>query len=255
MTFLALMLAVLACTIIPGAGTPIPPLPTPTNGPFNAARGTHSDNWAGYIVDPGNFRNGVVTDISGQWSVPTVSCGKSDTASAIWIGIDGVTDSTVEQTGTTQECASGQAQYAAWVELFPRPLRDVLNFDVSPGNTIQADISYDSAQDSFTLALKNLSTGQTFSVSRNVPRARRRSVEWIVEAPATTDGSILPLANFGRVQFTKASTTLNNHTGPINDGRWQYGAEIMADRDGTIKAQPSILSSDGTGFSVVWRAN
>ncbi|HLY27885.1 MAG TPA: G1 family glutamic endopeptidase [Aggregatilineales bacterium] len=250
---IAMALAALTCTAIPGAPLLLTPVPTPTSGPFNAARGTHSDNWSGYIVDPANFRSGVVTEVGGQWSVPVVTCGKVDTASAIWIGIDGVTDPTVEQTGTSQECVSGQAVYCAWVELFPRPLRDVVNFSVAPGNVIQATIVYDVRQ-GFTLSLKNLSTGQDFSVSRSVSRARRRSVEWIVEAPATTDGSILRLANSGRMQFTNASAILNGHKGAINDGTWQYGAEIMADQDGTIKAQPSTLSSDGSNFSVIWRS-
>src|SRR5579859_2927221 len=61
-----------------------------------------SDNWAGYVLTgtlPArslqrnqrgrlNNTNGVA-DVSAQWTVPTVTCGKTDSSSAVWVGIDG----------------------------------------------------------------------------------------------------------------------------------------------------------------------
>src|SRR5260221_7747022 len=225
---LALTLAVMACNFefdVASANaevsTRIPTVsgPKPTNRPFVAAKGLTSDNWAGYIVATNidSPQNNAVTDVQGQWIVPSLTCGAADTASSIWIGVDGDLDKTVEQAGTEQDCTQGKPSFFAWLELYPKEAREALNVSVHSGDIISAEIKYISGDD-FNLSLVNQTTGESFNVTQTGKRAKRQTAEWIIEAPFS--GKILPLANFGLVTFTGANATLNGHSGPISDPAW-----------------------------------
>ncbi len=216
------------------------------------ANGT-SQNWSGYAVES-NLQaplSGVVSDVKGTWTVPKVSrSGSPHTYSSIWVGIDGYSDNTVEQTGTEQDWTANGLVYYAWFEIYPKFAYRILNFPVQPGDTISAEVKY-IGNTRFTLTIANLSRNVTFSTTQR-HKAQRSSAEWIVEAPYS--GGILPLADFGTVTLTRCSATLSGHVGSIGDPAWQYDAITMADPDGTIKDQPSSLSSDGTSFSVTWQS-
>jgi len=216
------------------------------------ANGT-SQNWSGYAVES-NLQaplSGVVSDVKGTWTVPEVSSsGSPHTYSSIWVGIDGYSDNTVEQTGTEQDWTSNGPVYYAWFEMYPKFGYRILNFPVQPGDTISAEVKY-TGNNRFTLTIANLSRNVTFSTTQR-HKAQRSSAEWIVEAPYS--GGILPLADFGTVTLTRCSATLSGHVGSISDTAWQNDAIIMADSDVTSKAQPSSLSQGGAGFSVSWQS-
>ena len=101
--------------------TPTPtstPTPTPTPNP-----GISTDsNWSGYaaVTDLNDPQSGSVTAVSGSWIVPTVTATSSrgTTESAVWVGIDGYSSSTVEQIGTEQDVVNGTPQYSAWWEMY-----------------------------------------------------------------------------------------------------------------------------------------
>jgi hypothetical protein len=90
-----------------------------------------------------------------------------------------------------------------------------------------------------------------------MPRAKRSSAEWIMEAPAS--GRILPLANFGTITFNNCYAVLNgynsNQPGSINYTGWQYDAITMVTSSGIPKATPGPLYNNGTSFDVVWNHN
>jgi hypothetical protein len=207
-----------------------------------------SQNWSGYAIET-NLRapqSNVVSDVQGTWTVPVVTCAANTTYSAAWVGIDGYSDATVEQTGTEHNCINGQPFYYAWYEIYPQ-LPHQITLTIHPGDTISGEVNY--ANGGFTLKLNDLTTGNTFSTFQIV-RANRQSAEWIAEAPASAR-AILPLANFGTIPFTNAQTTVNGITGPINNSTWQYTPLTMASVT-TLKAQPSSLSAGGRSFSVTW---
>src|SRR4051794_32080572 len=65
----------------------------------NRITNSTSSNWSGYAVTGGTY-----TSVSASWTEPSVSC--SGTAySSFWVGLDGDTSSTVEQTGTDADCS------------------------------------------------------------------------------------------------------------------------------------------------------
>lgn len=251
--FLSLLLNGVAQPVVAQEHSPVlDSLPTHDSNPRIRLKNGTSLNWAGYALETSltNPKNYAVSDVQGSWIVPTVICDPAkNTYSAVWLGIDGYSDNSVEQTGTSQDCINGQPRYSAWYEMYPKPSFRA-NVVVRPGDSISARVQYNPSSRKFVLMLTNNTTGQSFTTSQK-SNALRQSAEWIAEAPWS--GGVLPLANFGSVTFTNAQATLNGVTGPISN--WPYDAITMTDSTGSAKATPSALSNGGTSFSVTWNAN
>jgi hypothetical protein len=210
-----------------------------------------SGNWAGYAV--ANRLNapssGVVSEVKATWTVPSVSASDSArTYSSIWVGIDGYSDTTVEQTGTEQDVTPDGPVYYAWFEMYPKFGYRIGNFPVEPGDVISAEVRY-VGNNRFRLSISNLTKNVTFATTQR-NKAKRQSAEWIVEAPYSH--GTLPLADFDTMTLTDCSATLSGQTGSITDPSWQFDAITMADPSGAVKAEPFGLSADGASFSVTW---
>lgn len=212
-----------------------------------------STNWSGYAVaSPLSApAAGAVSDVSGNWVVPKVTCqNRSSSYSSNWVGIDGYSDNTVEQTGTEHDCHRGRAQYYAWYEFYPQSEYLISSVPVHPGDTMKGEVKY-VGNNTYTTTVTDQTTGGSYSVTRRMS-AQRESAEWITEAPSSWYG-VLPLANFGTTGFTDASATLNGDTGTISDPAWGNDPLTMVTNNGTPKAVVSGLSGDGSGFTVTWK--
>jgi Peptidase A4 family len=213
--------------------------------------GSVSLNWAGYVVSGA----ATFTDVSATWTEPQVECNAKHPldASSFWIGLGGASFSSpgLEQTGTSADCVHGQPQYYAWYEILPAPATE-LTMTMHPGDTINADVNMAGTVASFKL--QNLTTGAIFTRQLPVRFAAVDSAEWIAEAPsmcrASGDCRTLPLATFHSVLFTGASATGDAHTGSIGDPRWRVDPIRLASKSGPVSAAPSVLSPDGSSFSV-----
>lgn len=213
-------------------------------------------NWAGYAI---TSSAGSVTLVSGSFTVPTVKCSSSNAFAAFWVGIDGFNDNTVEQTGiTANPCDTSFAPpgYSAWYEFYPAsPV--YASFSVSAGDQVSAQVTYTPSTGVFTTTLtvtSSSTTVGTLTQSSTVSGAQSDSAEWITEAPSL-GGQILPLANFGTVTFTSSSAIIGGTTGSISASFSSSAVHeiTMVTRNGTVKALPSALSTDGTTFSVTWK--
>jgi hypothetical protein len=210
-----------------------------------------STNWSGYAVET-NLKtpeNNAVSAVSGNWIVPTVTCSGSTTYSSFWVGIDGYSDNSVEQTGTEQDCQRHTPSYYAWYEMYPRGSVRV-PLTVAAGNVMSGSVTY-SSKNTYTLTITDTTTGKSFTTSQRVSGDLRQSAEWIAEAPSSYFG-VLPLSNFGTVNFSDSSATINGLTGTINNATWQNDPITMLANPTTPKATPSALFGDGTSFSVAW---
>lgn len=216
-----------------------------------------STNWSGYAVEGTSF-----TSAKGSWIIPTVNCTKTpNTYSSFWVGIDGWTSTTVEQTGTDSDCSGRTPSYYAWYEFYPAASVLISSVPVSPGNKMSASVTWVSGTQ-FTVTITNETTGKSFSKTGRVSGAQRTSAEWIAEAPCCTrSGGILPLADFGIVDLGDdytgvASTndaTDSTVTGPISDFGSNVFESIMVNgSSGADEAVPSALSTDGSSFTVTW---
>ena len=211
-----------------------------------------SKNWSGYAVQT-NLKSPLpdsVSNVKGTWSVPAVTTDSpATTYSSIWIGIDGYSDSTVEQLGTEQDWTSSGPVYYAWVEMYPKAAYLIHGFPVVAGDEISAEVRY-VGNGQFTLSMNNITSGASYSTTLRAKNAKRQSAEWIVEAPSSK--GVLPLADLGTVSFTNCSATVNGHTGSVSNSAWQKDAITMTTANGVVKARPSALSPDGSSFSVTW---
>jgi Peptidase A4 family len=200
---------------------------------------THStsSNWAGYAAF-----NGTYTGVSASWRQPTASCTSATTYSSFWVGLDGYSSSTVEQTGTSADCSGGAPRYYAWYEMYPKfPVN--LSIAVRPGDSMSASVTTDGSGH-FTLHIHNGTTGGDFVTTQTLKRARLSSAEAIAEAPSGS-GGVLPLTNFGTASFS-AVTVNGQAIGAFNPDK------IDMVGNGFTKAQTSALSG-GNAFSVAWK--
>lgn len=231
---------------------------TPTNSPINHPRvriknGT-STNWSGYAVATNlqtPARN-AVSNVQGSWAVPTITCTSTTTYSSMWVGIDGYSNGTVEQTGTEQDCYRRAPSYYAWYEIYPHSMIKT-PLAVKAGDVMTGSVQF-SGTNSYTLTLNDTTSGKTFTTVQRLNGAGRQSAEWIAEAPSSFFG-VLPLSDFGTASFSNASATLNGHTGAINDPTWQNDPLTMLVNTTTPKATPSALHATGNGFTVAWEHN
>jgi hypothetical protein len=208
-----------------------------------------SGNWAGYAVVGSSF-----TQAKGSWIVPAVDCVATPGGStSFWVGIDGWSDATVEQTGTDSDCDGEKPHYYAWYEFAPKGGVTIDSVPVSAGDRMSGEVNYDGSE--FTVTITDEATGETFSTSAVIPVARRASAEWI------TENNGIGLSDFGVAPFGQDFTGVSD-TNSATDDRTSgeiraFGKRVQASTivsQGVDDAVPSSLSRDGSRFTVTWKA-
>ena len=217
-----------------------------------------STNWAGYAV---TGSSGSVSWVNGSWTQPKATCpARGASYAAFWVGIDGFTSSTVEQTGTDSDCSHGAAVYYAWYEFYPAFPVTITSVTIHPGDTVSAEVHYVNSTVGFRILLDDVTTGVSYTHAGKVASAARSSAEWIGEAPSSS--KVLPLANFGTVKFGTDATgvagtdtaTVGGTTGAIGSFAASTVHRInMTTGTGTTKAATSVLTPDGTSFNITWK--
>ncbi len=246
------------------------PFEVPRNISIQAARkfGWASTNWSGYAVS--SSTQGAYDSVSGSWVVPAVGpsggskptsfwartwksilrllgivSSGSDGYSASWIGIDGFNNSSLIQTGTAQNYVNGQAQYYAWWEILPSPETVIsqTQYPVTPGDNMQAEIAKQ-ADGTWTIQLKDLSKGWTFTRSGIHYSGPQTSAEWIEEAPEVGT-TVAVLANYGETTFGNCAVNGRNPALTEADGGVMY-------HNNQIVSTPSLPGPNGNDFNVAY---
>jgi hypothetical protein len=117
---------------------------------------------------------------------------------------------------------------------------------VSAGDSVSVSIS-EQATNSWLISFTNNTTGKSYQQTVQYTSSNS-SAEWIEEAPSAARAGVVPLANFGTVAFSDASTVENGQTEGISAAGATSITMIGASRQPL--AVPSSLGSDGTSFSV-----
>src|SRR6204780_1279721 len=199
-----------------------------------------STNWSGYAGTTGTY-----TSVSASWTQPAGTCKSGDQYAAFWVGLDGYSSSTVEQTGSEVDCVGRTAEYYAWYEAYPAASKNYSN-TVKPGDHFNASVTY-SGSNKFSLYIDDTTQGWSHTTSVTVRGAARSSAEVIVEAPCCTNsGGILPLTDFGTVNITgsMANGAAIGNAGGLTE-------IYMADSEGRAEDSVSSLSG-GENFSATW---
>jgi hypothetical protein len=220
-----------------------------------------SVNWSGYAATKHSF-----TKVQGDITVPTVTCTTAGAESLFWVGLDGYSDSTVEQDGVGAKCVNGAPQYFAWWEMFNgaggTTLHTVSTLSVKPGDKVAAIVTYNGGVQGFLLQLDNTSTSQkTFSTTQHCDTVAgactRQSAEWIAENYTGPDNRT-PLAKWGYnsslFTYAKASTSASYGLDPISYYNNIAIDMISAKTDWHYLDNVNSLGNGGTSFGVTWKS-
>lgn len=226
----------------PGTKTVNQPAAAPADVPATA-----SYNWSGYVdssTTPGTF-----TKVSGQWKTPSVKCTREDQLASEWVGLDGDSNSTVEQLGTLSWCYLGHATYFTWWEMFPGSTVEVGNA-LRPGDRIEAGVTRTGT--SYTLALTDFThPANSFSTVQTCTTCQNTSADWIAERPSFTIG-VAPLADYGSWTLSNASETAGGTTGTISSYPTYYKIDMVDATDTYPLSITGGLSSAGKVFTTHW---
>lgn len=251
-------------------------------------------NWSGFADTSSTSTADDFTNVSGNWTIPRVSCpsGHYRTSGAYlasWVGIDGFSDSTVEQLGTAAECFEGVLYYFDWYEMFPGGTVEegttaCINDNVDcprPGDQISASVKVtpgSSGENDYTLSLTDHSRRQeSFSVTATCATSTcaDSSAEWIEERPAYEPAAglveFVPLVDYGRAGFESGSLVANGvrssiggfsgavYDIPMVDDSVSYYLDCPGQRGRagevlpfTAANCPAVPPTHRGGFSVTW---
>ncbi|MGD0197341.1 MAG: G1 family glutamic endopeptidase [Solirubrobacteraceae bacterium] len=229
-----------------------------------------AQNWSGYVASG----SGPYTAVSATWVVPSVNCssGGGDTYSSQWVGIDGNSDSTVEQDGTYADCDGTTPSYGAWYEMFGDDAvqggaqvnltgcTGVPSCTVEHGDSLTASVSVNGSG-LWTLSVRDTTAPDIWSFSTTVSwtAPQESSAEWIVERPEFCNESgncqLTPLADFSTVQLTNATASTSGGQQSINALGGVPIEMISSGTDGTLLAEPGALDGTGEIFTDTWYAS
>jgi hypothetical protein len=201
-----------------------------------------SHNWSGYAATGGHY-----TAVTGTWTVPDFSPDGSFGIDAAWVGIGGVRSRDLIQAGTSQTVSgSGRTQYEAWVETLPQSSRTV-SLSVHPGDSVTVSIT-EQTTNNWLIDIQNNTTGQSYQETLAYTSSHS-SAEWVQEAPSAGGrGGVLPLSNFGAVDFSNGSAVKDGQTVKIAGARARPITMINATNQAL--AIPTTLGEDGASFTV-----
>ncbi|KAJ5782008.1 Concanavalin A-like lectin/glucanases superfamily [Penicillium paradoxum] len=210
----------------------------------------YSKNWAGVVREkppPSATYNAVSATFTVPKPTATDDSGNMQAVSA-WVGIDGDTYSkAILQTGIDAYIQDGQESYDAWYEWYPKSAE---NFDLqlSAGDVIVAKVESFSPSEGVAI-IENKSTGKSVTKTLTAPSTSAtlagQNAEWIVE-DFNTGNTMVPLVNFGKVDFTGAQAKANGASYGV-----KHAAILDIQQNGEVKAHVNILND--SEFSVTYQ--
>jgi len=227
------------------------PAPVQTSGtPTVLSRADYSStNWAGYLsaVSGASY-----TSVNGSWTVPSPT-GQAGTVSAdaAWVGIGGVTTNDLIQVGTENQVSpDGTVLTAAFYETLPQAATVIPSMTVNPGDTVVASVN-ETSPDVFTVSITDTTNGSSFSTSVNYASSHS-SAEWIEEDPSYTSQQLVPFDQFGSINFSGATTTMNGVAQSLVNASPRSISLQSSSRYGSpAAAMPTSIGPSGSSFSVV----
>jgi hypothetical protein len=194
-----------------------------------------SSNWSGYAIA------GTFSAVTGSWTVPTVAPSTVPTYSSSWIGVDGLENKDLIQTGTESDYVGGHAKYDAWWEVLPGAEKVIAKVPVLPGDHMSASITRVTAED-WRFVLTDLTSGKRFTYTRAY-KGPGASAEWIQERPMV-GGSLSTLADYGSTTFSSLTENGVNPHLTAADSISMVGNRLIS-----VPSAPSAL---GDAFSVAY---
>jgi hypothetical protein len=205
-------------------------------------------NWSGYA--DGSKTKGAFTKVSGAWKVPSVTCTPEDQIASLWVGIDGFSDATVEQTGVSAQCFEGSAFYYSWYEMYPAGTVE-FGTTVSPGDSISASVVRSGTK--YTITLKDsthTANSGSATATCKATTCLDTSAEWIAERPEYASTGDVPLVSYGTWTLSSGSVTSGGKSGTISS--FKPESITMIDSTGTYDLSTPSALTGGNSFKTTW---
>ena len=198
----------------------------------------YSGNWSGYAVTGSTFTTATAT-----WVQPAASCTSNDgeTDMSPWVGLDGYSSSTVEQTGTSADCDGSSVDYYAWYEMYPANYVTI-NDTVKAGDSFTGTVTHTSGT-SYTLKLTDNTRGWSYSTTKKLS-ADDSSAEAVLEMAADN------LTKFSTDPFT-SFTVDGEAVGSYTSSPYTIDQMEIDTSSGAICDSTSALTSE-ENFTVSW---
>jgi hypothetical protein len=216
-----------------------------------------SQIWGGWM-DLANT-NVELYDVAAQFNVPATTCQRSGAVAAVWVGLDGWTDGTVEQAGIGVQCNGTTPEYYDWYEMYPND--PVAEFYVSPGNTVIASVSYNSTNGKYYLEINDKSNpNANFSVAESCPSGHtcdKSSAEVVSEDPGGGAAHGVYLADFHDVDFSNCEVISRDGTIGSLEGNsiWSANEITMEYPGSTVMVQPGSRTNSYTAFDDTYKSD
>jgi len=219
-----------------------------------------SSNWSGYAITAKSGQT--IRRMQALFTVPNVNCAKSKLGSSgeavysDWVGLDGFTTDTVEQTGVGAECASttGPATYFAFYEMFPNP--GVTFTGINPGDAIVVIVQKLST--GWELVLQDRTTGGNISTVQPCPSGSTCKDANGEEITEDFNGSVpagFTLADFAvDSQTDLQATSGSGRNGSLGSGALWTSTTVDMVNGADHMATPGPLEG-GEAFFVSWNAS
>lgn len=221
----------------------------------SAAAAVTNYTWAGYVLvgHSEGFRQ-----VTGKFTVPSVSCTSPGSKASFWIGLDGYNygtahSNTVEQVGISTNCVNSSPQFRAWWEMAPNGTQ--YQFNVIPGDTISMLVKY--VGGAWNLALTDLShndNNHKFNVTETCPSGyvcENMSAEAVLEADGGNNLSSFTPATFSEIQAIDSSGA---STGLVADGSyWGLAKVLMTGNNGQNLADVGSITNLGENYTLTYR--
>lgn len=176
-----------------------------------------SPDWSGYAVQACGTCH--LRYVESDFTLPSVNpagaAGTSDVFWAShWVGLDGLSNGTVEQTGVDAGVENGTVVYYAWYEMYPQ---DPVVFQIAaqPGDNIDAAVYYNQATKMWQLSLNDTTQGVGVATTQPATPGQvgpNSSAEVISEDPGGAVGAGYHLADYGQVNYSGSRVTSYNGT-------------------------------------------
>lgn len=215
-----------------------------------------STNWSGYVVLGKQFN-----EVSDVFTEPTITCTGFGQTDSEWVGLDGVTNQTVEQDGTGAACGGPgylTPLYYAWYEMYPEAAVTV--FPVKAGDVISDSVKYNAGN--YTLTISDITSGASYTDVATCASCQRSSAEWVNERPAWcnpsgTSCALSALADFS--QSTMADAVAGTGSGapmPIGSYPENYVIDMVNPLSSggfvSLDTTGPLLGPLGNAFTVTW---
>ena len=189
-----------------------------------------SSSWAGYAL---TGAAGSYNMVAASWTVPTAKCVAGSQFASFWVGLDGYSSDSVEQTGIDVDCSGGTASYAGWYDLYPAAPVYFSN-TISPGDAMTASVVF-SGTTTFKFTLQDVTAGWSHAVTKNAAGEERSSAEVVTEGP----GAAGVLTDFGKITFTGCEVN------SLSLGDQDPTPITMVDGSGKVMVSTSAITAAG----------